>query len=210
MRRFGVVLLVTVCLGACTANRTPAASSSLPSSKAPRPSPTGTYDPGAPRGGGTYTTKDGRLRFRYPSPWFIVTSGEPARVNLQDYLLTGAEQSRREKAEDYSIHNGEGYISFFYQPATHTLSSIRRDACKVGNTTLRIRECKVIQLNGLKQLWVLSDSGDDSDCTCRSVYIIENGREYDLVGGGCLENYCHQTATILKQVDAIFRGVVVR
>jgi hypothetical protein len=207
VKRFAVFVLVALAAGACT-NRSARVALPSPTIVSASPTPTGIYDPRAPAGGGTYRSKDGRLRFTYPRPWFVIVK-EADDVELQDYLLTEAESQRRESNDVYANADGEGYAKVSIARATRTLSAIRREQCKAGQTTLRVRQCTYVSVHSRQALWVLLDVSDDSDCTCRSMFVIANGREYQFEGGGCLLDRCPATRGILRQVEDIFRSAIV-
>ena len=190
----------------CT-GKTPAARHPL-NSPTPSPSPTGVYDPSAPVGGGSYESKSHDVTFRFPPPWHRVEDPGAGEVRFENFTLTEAEIKRREAEDFYSYQPGEGYFEFSEGSRRRTVAQILREECRVHETNIKRRECRSISVGGFPAAWILMDYSDDSDCTCRSMYVLVGRTELEFSGGGCIIDYCHQTSAILDQVDSIFRGAV--
>jgi hypothetical protein len=183
--------LVTV--SACSSNPPGAA----------RPSSSRTSSPPSEH---TYVAKDGSWRLRYPSPWYV-EHGSADYLSLFNTKLSPAELAAREKAEDYSIHDGEAKIEVYVGEKVD-LASAKREECRAHETTLAVHECKVIRVANRDALWILSDHSNDGDCTCR--YMVINGSRVGLRlgGGGCIK--CSQTRRILQEIEAILLTLELR
>ena len=153
----------------------------------------------------TYASKDGSLRFSYPASWHVIDN-RPDYVALENVRESAAEAAARERAGDYTYHDGEAKIEVAISSPLD-LTKVRRDVCTVQNTTLRVRECTTIRFSKRQALWALVDESDDADCTCRILVLNGPRYGYRLSGGGCIA--CAHTPAILRQIEAIFRSLVV-
>jgi hypothetical protein len=149
------------------------------------------------------------MRFAFLAPWFIDDEGTSSGyVALWNFVLTEAEAQRRDSVDFYGLHDDEGKIEVTYGPAEHrNLAQIRRQTCRVENTTVKVRQCTTTRIHGRTADWILFDESNDGDCTCRLVVFVVAGHEYRFSGGGCID--CAHTPGLLRQIDQMFRTVVI-
>jgi hypothetical protein len=208
--RSRLIPIFLIVLATCTSAQAPVGNGPHTSAPVPTPSPTRVYDPSAPRGGGTYQSKGRKVTFRFPPPWHRVDEPGTDTAHFENFTLTSAEIQRREANDVYGNAAGEGFFDFSMGPRRRTIAQIMGQECRVHDTNIKRRECRSISVGGFPAAWILMDYSDDSDCTCRSMYVLVGPIEYEFSGGGCIIDYCHQTTDILAQLDRIFRGAVIR